>query len=487
MAKFLRVAVPLAVIFVLGFIFEFRAQVGADEARFLTQETAVIERAMRQVEREVETATGDLLFVADLVAGAIGRESAAQRAALEQGLLALVRRRPDYVQVRFLAADGREVVRVERSADGPRIVPASALQDKSKRDYFVQTLRLGEGEILISPMELNVERGVPQRPFVPVVRLSTPLQDEAGQTRGIVVLNTHGSRFLRAFKPSPEKSGVQRMIVNADGYWLRHRPEVEWGFMLEHRSGFQRAFPEIWAGMKADGRGQAESSEGLFFFDTVSLRTAPGESDAGDAPPVSWLLISWVPREVLDTITIPVATRLLVRAVPLLFGLLALSLLLAAALEKKRLTEEALRSLDRVRSVMMTAALDAIVVMDESGITQEFNPSAQQMFGYTLDEARGQHVADLIIPPRYREAHQEGLRHYLATGEGPIIDKHIDDLMGMRKSGEEFPLELTVCTVTVAGDHLFFGFLRDLGEPASGSGEADAEEASDEDQGPNVL
>jgi PAS domain S-box-containing protein len=136
---------------------------------------------------------------------------------------------------------------------------------------------------------------------------------------------------------------------------------------------------------------------------------------------------------------------------------------------------------------MMTAALDAIVVMDESGITQEFNPSAQQMFGYTLDEARGQHVADLIIPPRYREAHQEGLRHYLATGEGPIIDKHIDDLMGMRKSGEEFPLELTVCTVTVAGDHLFFGFLRDLGEPASGSGEADAEEASDEDQGPNVL
>jgi hypothetical protein len=58
------------------------------------------------------------------------------------------------------------------------------------------------------------------------------------------------------------------------------------------------------------------------------------------------------------------------------------------------------------------------------------------------------------------------LEHYLATGEGRIIDKHIYELTGIRKSGEEFPVELTVCPVTVSGRHLFCGFLRDLGEVA---------------------
>ncbi len=113
----------------------------------------------------------------------------------------------------------------------------------------------------------------------------------------------------------------------------------------------------------------------------------------------------------------------------------------------------------------MTAALDGIVVMDETGTTLEFNPAAQRIFGYTLDEARGKLVADLIIPPANREIHRVGLERYLATGEGRIIDKHIDELTAIRKSGEEFPVELTVCTpVRVGGKRLFYGFLRDLSE-----------------------
>jgi PAS domain S-box-containing protein len=115
---------------------------------------------------------------------------------------------------------------------------------------------------------------------------------------------------------------------------------------------------------------------------------------------------------------------------------------------------------------MMRAALDGIVVMDEKGTTLEFNPSAQQIFGYTRDEARGRPVADLIIPPAHREAHRLGLEHYLETGEGRIIDKHIDELTAIRKSGEEFSIELTVCPVTVGGKQLFCGFLRDLGDTA---------------------
>jgi PAS domain S-box-containing protein len=165
-------------------------------------------------------------------------------------------------------------------------------------------------------------------------------------------------------------------------------------------------------------------------------------------------------------------------AMPLYFALLVIGWALSAALQRRRLADEALRSFEAVRSAMMRAALDGIVVMDGKGTTLEFNRSAQQIFGYTREEVRGRPVADLIIPPAHREAHRMGLEHYLATGEGRIIDKHIDELTAIRKGGEEFPVELTVCPVMVAGKQLFCGFLRDLSEAGRSEAAADPESTS---------
>lgn len=64
----------------------------------------------------------------------------------------------------------------------------------------------------------------------------------------------------------------------------------------------------------------------------------------------------------------------------------------------------------------------------------------------------------------HREAQRKGLKHYLATDEGRIIDKHTDKLIAIRKGGEAFPVELTVRPVAVAGEQIFCGFLRDLSE-----------------------
>jgi PAS domain S-box-containing protein len=354
---------------------------------------------------------------------------------------------------------------VENNSAGPRVVPKSELQDKSDRDYFTKAMRLQAGEVFVSPMELNIERGEVEKPVKPVIRLLTPVDDDAGRRRGVVVLNLHGERFLHEFERNLERGGVQRMIVNSDGYWLQHRPEVEWGFILEHGRGFYNTFPEVWESLTAIGQGQVESSDGVFYFDTVSARpSAAGAETHGQS---DWILISLVPREVLNSLAVRVATRLLVIAMPLFFVLLLIGLLLAASVERRRLADEALQGVERLRSAMMRAALDAIVVMDETGITLEFNPAAQQIFGYTLEEARGKLVADLIIPPSHREAHRVGLEHFLKTGEGPIIDKHIDDMIGIRKDGSTFPVELTVCEIHISGTQLFFGFLRDLSKPKS--------------------
>jgi PAS domain S-box-containing protein len=464
MPRFLGVMLPLSVLFVLGFVFEYRALLGADRARFLTQETSVVQRGVRRAQRELETATGDLLFVGDLVAAAVRTGDTEWTGALGPDLVALMRHRPNYARIAFVSATGQEILRVENTSSGTRLASERELQDEIDASYLTRTRHLDPGEVDVSPMEPG--RGAKGEAHEAVVSLATPIEDAAGQRRGSVVLTADAGDFLRAFELDSEDTDVERMIVDAHGYWLRDRPELDRGFTFERGRSFQQTFPEIFEQMAARQRGRIESGDGLFHFDAVSAGPAISGSGAQTDSPGIWTFISLVPRQVLDDVMVRIATRLVVIAMPAYFLLLAIGWLLAAAFERRRTTEEALKNLERVRNAMMRAALDAIVVMDEEGTTLEFNPMAQQIFGYTLDEARGRQVADLIIPPTHREAHHQGLSHYLATGEGPIIDKHIDGLTAIRKGGAEFPVELTVCPINVGGKRLFFGFLRDL----SGSG-----------------
>jgi PAS domain S-box-containing protein len=478
MSQFLKIVLPLLAVFLLGFVLEFRAEVRSDRERLLGQETSVIQRGVRQVQRELGVATGDLFFIADLVAEAVDADAPDRLAALERSLLALVRSHTGYVQVQFIGTTGQELLRVENDSRGPRIASASEFRDRSDHAYFSESVRLEAGELWVSPMELQVEGGTVAEPHQPVLQLATPIEDGAGQRRGIAVLSAQGESFLRAFERNPDAAGVQRMIVDSDGFWLQHRPELEWGSVLEHGMSFQRTFPEVWEQLAASRHGRVESPDGLFYFDTVSLRPRSPGAAAEARGQSSWLLISLVPSRLLDDIAARVATRLLVVAVPLLFTLLVIGWFLVAARGRRRAADEALQNAEQVRSAMMTAALDAIVVMDEKGTALEFNPMAQRIFGYTLAEARGKLVADLIIPQGRREDHRRGLEHFLRTGEGPIIDKHIAGMPAMRKGGAEFPIELTVCPIFVGGKRLFFGFLRDLSEPVRTGVESDAPSAS---------
>ena len=75
------------------------------------------------------------------------------------------------------------------------------------------------------------------------------------------------------------------MIVDSEGYWLQHRPEVEWGFALEHGRSFQRTFPEVWAQLLVRPQGGVEADEGFFYFDAVALQPAASSDDAEDSEP----------------------------------------------------------------------------------------------------------------------------------------------------------------------------------------------------------
>ena len=130
--------------------------------------------------------------------------------------------------------------------------------------------------------------------------------------------------------------------------------------------------------------------------------------------------------------------------------------------ERKR-AEEALRQSEERLRLALDTALDAIITIDSKGIITGWNPQAEQTFGWPRDEAVGRRLSETIIPPKYREAHERGLRHFLKTGEGPVLRKRIE-MTALDRSGREFPIELSI-TPAVAGENVYFtAFLRDITE-----------------------
>lgn len=115
-----------------------------------------------------------------------------------------------------------------------------------------------------------------------------------------------------------------------------------------------------------------------------------------------------------------------------------------------------------LQSVLDTA-LDAVVVMDTEGCIRGWNHVAERTFGWTEDEVRGRRLSEVIVPEQFRAGHEGGRMHYLQTGEGPVLDRRIE-VAALRRSGEEFPVELSVTCSEQFGDKLFVGFVRDISE-----------------------
>src|SRR5260370_1403242 len=99
--------------------------------------------------------------------------------------------------------------------------------------------------------------------------------------------------------------------------------------------------------------------------------------------------------------------------------------------------------------------------MDADGLITGWNPQAESIFGWSRDEAVGRRMSETIIPAQYRAAHERGLRHFLARGEGPVLNKRIE-MTALHRDGREFPVELTVTPLEMGAAIVFSGFLLDI-------------------------
>jgi PAS domain S-box-containing protein len=138
--------------------------------------------------------------------------------------------------------------------------------------------------------------------------------------------------------------------------------------------------------------------------------------------------------------------------------------------------EEDVRARESRLRAMLEAALDAVVSMDAQGRVIGWNTAAETIFGYHASEATGREMAELIVPPRLRDAHRRGLARYLETRRGVVLDRRLE-LTGMRRDGTEFPVELTITRIAVPGAPTFTGYLRDITDRVTADQELQASRA----------
>ena len=140
-------------------------------------------------------------------------------------------------------------------------------------------------------------------------------------------------------------------------------------------------------------------------------------------------------------------------------NLLAIAFSLRDIREQKR-AEQASRDSEARMKAILDSAVDGIVTINERGIIESVNPAAQAIFGYSTDELAGRNVK-MLMPEPYRGEHDQYLRNYRHTGQRKIIGIG-REVVGRRKDGTEFPLDLSVSEVPIGDGRLFTGLIRDI-------------------------
>ena len=300
--------------------------------------------------------SGDLMYAADCFR--LGDHGDGDYTEVEQQWLAFSNRKKTFDQIRFLDADGNELIRVNYGSSGAYLVDREKLQNKGDRYYFTETIRLKENQIYISKLDLNVENNEIEQPIKPTIRFSTPYYVK-GQLKGIVILNYLADDMLSQIEQAASTGRGSVFMLNSDGYWLFDSTDSgkAWAFMYEDRAdiSFRNEFPSEWEFIKGHKTGCHDhiSNHGLFVYtNIITSRLFSQDSDetscvlgSGD-----WMLVSHLPADseggALFAQTIWTAVlRSLQRNVYLYAFILLISVVIAALMAMNKEEKERIRYL----------------------------------------------------------------------------------------------------------------------------------------------
>ncbi|OIQ52239.1 Signal transduction histidine-protein kinase BarA [Pseudodesulfovibrio hydrargyri] len=313
--SFLGTVIFLTALAALGVYFLYAQAAHSIERSLKLNETIHNRMIAQSIDLDLKTLFMDLYLVANHAETKYflqDRTDGNQRD-LESEFMALSTISRAYDQIRLLGNDGMELIRVNYNNGHPAPVPPDQLQNKADRYYFQDSLPLKNGEIYVSPFDLNIENKKIELPLKPMIRVSTPVYDDTGRRLGFAILNYLGQRIIDRLGKDGHNEGEPTMLLNENGYWLASPyPEKNWAFMYEDRKdqSFKAAHPETWARIKTMDEGQFSTPGGVYTVSTIRV-TPVDATEVKVAESHAWKVVCFTSEGNLRAYVAPVRLRYL--------------------------------------------------------------------------------------------------------------------------------------------------------------------------------
>jgi len=398
--------------------------------------------------------------------------------ALESSFLTLARRNPQYQQVRWIDETGTEKLRISRDQAAPYVVAPQELQNKSKRYYFEAADALLPGELYISRIDLNEERGQIVMPPSPMLRIATPIVDGNRKRRGIIIINIEMKYLFNLVRaPGQSEQEVDYSLVNKQGDLLNGEIENLQAIEAQDQSvKFFLLHPDVWKRVAASDSGTLELDDGLWSWKALSpvdtfknlALVFPQFMVAFDqliTDDFSLTLVAHRPPSALENLRRE--NRMLI-SLAVVFGLsvygLTLLFYLSSHARARRAEAEAAyaqaraSNLERMKELeerfhhVVDASSIGQLVVDASGRIEISNPAAERMLGYERGTLEGV-LVDTLLPAGLQQEHVRQREHYLQapTARQMGVGR---ELQAVRKDGTTISVDIGLTPYTDHGRQL---------------------------------
>ena len=436
------------------------------ENKIKQEENNVVTTEKRLFEVALASYLSDIFILSDVMSAKIQKTEFQDSffPTMTSVFLSICKHNSLYDQIRFIDISGMEKIRINRTNDGRLLAtPDEDLQDKSDRSYFKKTLSNTRGAF-ISRFDLNVENGGIERPYKPVIRITSPLIGAEKKNVGMVVLNVKGEDLLNQLEKINFTTNGEMFLVNDKGQWLKGpTTRDEWLFMFNKPidSSLALSHPDAWQQIQKRQTGQYRGDGGLFSYamvDVDDLQKFYARSLSNVEMEETLFIVSFVPEETLQpgwwNMSFPLFSLIL-----LFSG--ALSWILAdLRVRRFKYSSEMEKNERRLTSITETV-LDAIIMTDSSGNAVFWNRGAERIFGFDTNEVLGKNIHDFIAGEEDQRTSTLGLKEFATTGKGAIIGVK-REVEARRKNGEIFPAEMHINAVKIDSQWWGVGVVRDI-------------------------
>ena len=385
--------------------------------------------------------------------------------------------RSQYDQVRLLDLAGREVFRYNwKGGDHPlEEVASEALQDKSSRPYYRETLDAPPDAVVFSSLDLNLENGRIEQPFKPVVRVSGQILGPDGKPRAILVLNYLGDQLLLQFRQNASTHPGQNLLLNGDGYWLvGPNPASEWAFMYPERKreSLKDEDPELWLKITSGKSGWFDENGSLTCFENIdpigsTTDYPPLRSPVKNGERLRWTLLTRVPnsavwqnvRDIRRGIWTTGAAAMVMLVPMICLGSFGWRRRELAVIAREKAEEILHASEERFRLIVDAVEDYALLMLDPTGRVASWNAGAERIKGYTAQEIIGKHFSCFYLPKDIEQGHpEEELR--IAAERG----RYVEEGWRKRKDGTRFLADVVITAIRDASGklHGFAKVTRDI-------------------------